>query len=61
MIPKVVGRANGQCGCYPECRNDCADREKCLDDMPEYQTKLDKAKRYAAAVRSGNAERPSLA
>ena len=48
-ICNLVGRVNDQCGCYPECRIDCTDREKCLNQMPEYQTKLDKAKRYAAA------------
>jgi hypothetical protein len=40
-----------ECQCYPECRVDCPDREKCLDALPHYQTKLDRAKRYAADVR----------
>jgi hypothetical protein len=40
------------CQCYPECRIDCPDRERCLDRLPGYQTKLDRAKRYAAAVRA---------
>lgn len=43
-----------RCGCYPECRIDCADREQCLTDMPEYQSKLDRARRYAAEVRRRN-------
>ena len=60
MIPGPIGRVQDECGCYPECKIDCPDREKCLDDMPEYQTKLDKAKRYAAAVVAGKSERPSL-
>ncbi len=49
-------REHAVCGCYPECRIDCADREQCLDDMPEYQSNLDKAKRYAANVRKRRPE-----
>ncbi len=66
MIPEVVGRIRNSldtgdmCGCYPECRTDCADCEKCLNEMPEYQSKLDRAKRYAASVRAGESEQLSL-
>ena len=27
----------GICGCYPECRKDCTDRDRCLSEMPEYK------------------------
>lgn len=54
-VGRITGSASREiCGCYPECRIDCNDREKCLDDMPEYQSKLDKARRYAAGVRQRN-------
>lgn len=59
----LSGRISGSrgmevCGCYPECRIDCPDREACLDDMPVYQSKREKAQRYAAQVRQ---RRPEVA
>lgn len=40
------------CQCYPECRRDCPDSQKCYESMPEYWTKVYRARRMAAEVRA---------
>lgn len=42
----------GECECYPECRIDCDEHEKCYDKMPEYWSREYKAKKYAEEVRA---------
>ena len=39
------------CACYPECRIDCPNHERCLDLLPEYWSKLKHAQVHAAGVR----------
>lgn len=43
-----------ECMCYPECRIDCSRRDQCLRELPEYQSKRDRARFYAEAVRARN-------